>query len=213
MENLIKALEKNNIKGIYVKTKEDAKRQVENLLFDGCTVSCGGSMSLKECGISELIKSDKYIFLDRSRNGITKEEQTEVYRSVIDCDFYLCSANALTKNGEIINVDGNANRVSAIAFGPKKVIMVVGKNKIVNDIKDGFLRVKRIAAPKNCVRLNIDTPCAKLGHCISLQNNDNPDIGDGCDSKSRICCQYLISAKQRVKDRITVIICDEELGY
>ncbi|MCQ2441355.1 MAG: lactate utilization protein [Clostridia bacterium] len=213
MENIIKALERNNIKAIHVKTKEDAKAEVEKMLFDGCTVSCGGSMSLKECGISELIKSDKYIFLDRNRNGITKSEREEVYRSVIGCDFYLCSANALTENGELINVDGNANRVSAIAFGPKKVIMVVGKNKIVKDVKEGFLRVKRIAAPKNCVRLNLDTPCAKLGHCISLLNNDNPDIASGCDSERRICCQYLVSAKQREKDRITVIICDEELGY
>jgi len=213
IEKTIKALEKNNIKGIYVPTKKDVLSKVEEFLFEGCTIRTGGSVSLAECGVMDLIKKPVYNFSDRNRAGITKEEQLDIYKSVIDCDFYLSSSNALTENGELINVDGNCNRISAISFGPKKVILVVGVNKIVENLEEGFLRVKKIAAPKNCVRLNLDTPCSKLGHCVSLEKKSNPCITDGCSSDSRICVNYLVSARQRVKDRITVIICGEELGY
>ena len=112
-----------------------------------------------------------------------------------------------------MNVDGFSNRISSIAFGPKKVIMIVGVNKIVKDVKEGLLRVKKIAAPKNCVRLKLDNPCVKLGKCVSLFKSDDPDMCDGCDKETRICCNYLISAKQREKGRITVVFVNEELGY
>ena len=101
----------------------------------------------------------------------------------------------------------------ADGFGPKKVIMVVGINKIVPDVNEGFLRIKREVAPKNCVRLGIDSPCAKLGHCISLEKSDSPNITDGCAIAGRICCSYIVNAHQRIKDRITVILCGEPLGY
>lgn len=213
IEKVIKALEKNNMHGVYVETRELAEKKVEELLFEGCTITSGGSVSLIESGISELIRKPCYNYLDRNRADITSEEKQELFRKVIGCDFFLCSANALTENGELINVDGFANRISAIAFGPRRVIAVVGINKLVEDVREGFLRVKRIAAPKNCVRLGIDNPCAKLGHCISLEKSDNPDIGDGCNKSTRICCDYLVSGYQREKGRITVIICGEELGY
>ena len=91
--------------------------------------------------------------------------------------------------------------------------MVVGINKLVENVEEGLLRVKKIAAPKNCVRLGIDNPCAKLGHCVSLERSDNPDFAEGCALESRICCSYLINGYQRIKNRITVILCGEPLGY
>lgn len=210
INGVITALEKNNMQGIYVPCINSISGVVEKLLFDGATISAGGSVSLKESGVWELINKPCYNFLDRNRVGITKEE---VYKSTVGADFYFCSTNALTENGELINVDGFCNRISSICFGPKKVIMVVGANKIVKNTEQGLLRVKQIAAPKNCQRLGIDSPCAKLGHCISLEKNDSPDITDGCSCERRICCSYLVSGYQRIKDRITVIICGEELGY
>ncbi|MBR4072474.1 MAG: lactate utilization protein [Clostridia bacterium] len=213
IEKTIKALQKNNIEGLYAATAEDAVRLVKEMLFNNCIITSGGSVSLAESGVLELIKGKDYNYYDRNRMGITAEEQLEVYKATIGCDFYFCSSNAVTENGELINVDGNCNRISAIAFGPKKVVMIVGVNKIVKDIKEGFLRVKKVAAPKNCVRLGVDTPCSRLGHCISLEKMSNPDISDGCDNKGRICANYLVSGKQRVNGRITVIICGENLGY
>lgn len=213
IEGVITALGKNNMQGIYVPCINDITKTVEKLLPAGATISSGGSVSLVESGVWELINKDCYNFYDRNKKGITEQERQKVYQNIIGCDFYFCSANAITENGELLNVDGFANRISAIAFGPKKVIMIVGKNKIVKNLNDAFLRVKKISAPKNCIRLGLDTPCAKLGHCVSLLKNNNPDFADGCNSENRICCDYLISAKQRIKDRITVIICGEDLGY
>lgn len=201
------------MKGIYAETAADARKIVEDMLFDGCTILAGGSMSLIDSGVDGIIRRPCYNFCDRNREGITEAEKQEVFKKAIGCDFYFCSSNAVTENGELINVDGFANRISAIAFGPKRVVMVVGANKIVKDIEEGFLRVKRVAAPKNCVRLGINNPCAKLGHCVSLLKNDNPAMTDGCSSERRICRNYLVSAAQSVADRITVIICSEELGY
>ncbi len=201
------------MEGIYAENRAEALEIVKKMLFEGCTITAGGSRSVIECGVWDEINRNCYNFLDRIRAGITPEEQTQVFRSVIGSDFYFCSTNAITEKGELLNVDGLANRVAAIAFGPKKVIMVVGVNKIVKDLNEGFLRVKREAAPKNCVRLNIDTPCAKLGHCISLEKCDNPDFTDGCNNPRRICVEYLITAKQREKGRISVILVNENLGF
>lgn len=213
IEKLFKNLEKNKMQPLYAETKEDVVKLVKDMLFDGCVITWGGSMSVIECGVDELLSDNKYNFMDRGRAGITAEEQQECFKASIGADFFFCSANAITENGEIVNVDGLANRISSIAFGPKKVVMIVGKNKIVPDLKEAFLRVKKIAAPKNCVRLNKNTPCAKLGHCVSLLNNPDPDFVDGCNCYDRICCDYMISAMQRQKDRITVIIVNENLGY
>ena len=213
IEKLFKNLQKNKMQPLFAETKEDARNLVKDILFDGAVITWGGSMSVIECGIDEILRDKKYNFLDRGRQGITPEEQQECFKASIGADFFFCSTNAITENGELLNVDGLANRISSIAFGPKRVVMIVGVNKIVPNIKDAFLRVKKIAAPKNCVRLNKNTPCAKLGHCVSLLNNDNPDFADGCACDDRICCDYMISATQRQKNRIIVILVNEDLGY
>ncbi len=213
IENVIKALKKNNIDAIFVSSKTQAQQKVREMLFDGATITLGGSVSVKESGVFDILKEERYNLLDRNRIGITEQERFYTYKETVGADFYFCSTNALTENGELINVDGNSNRVSAIAFGPKRVVMIVGTNKIVKDTNEGFLRVKKIAAPKNCERLKIDNPCRKLGHCMSFEKNDNPNMTDGCNKATRICSNYLVSAKQKEKGRITVILVDENLGY
>jgi len=211
--SVIKALNKNNMEAVYCEKKEEIIPLVEKMLFDGCTITAGGSVSVKESGVWDLINSPKYNFLDRTKEGITEEEKEAAFKAAIGCDFFFCSTNALTENGELINVDGFCNRISAIAFGPKKVVMVVGVNKIVKDVNEGFLRIKREVAPKNCVRLGIESPCSKLGHCISLENSDNPVMTAGCNFSGRICCSYIVNSYQRIKDRITIILCNDSLGY
>lgn len=212
-ELIAKNLKSNNMLCTVCDTKADVLAAVKSLLPKGATISSGGSMSLIESGVFSLITSGDYNYLDRSRQGITEQEKQKVFESVISADYYFASANALTVGGDIINVDGFSNRITAITFGPKKVILIVGKNKIVESVSDGFLRVKRIAAPKNCVRLKLNTPCAKLGHCVSLEAKETPAMTDGCKSLDRICCSYSVNSQQRIADRIHVIICKEDLGY
>ena len=163
-------------------------------------------------GITELLKCGDYNYLDRTVPGLTAEQKQEIYRKAFFADVYLTSANAITENGLLFNTDGNSNRVAAIMYGPTSVVVVAGYNKIVADLDEAFLRLRTVASPKNTVRLNCATPCAKTGKCISL-NNENSKFGDGCKSPQRICCNYTVTAQQRNKDRIKVIIVGEELGY
>lgn len=205
IEKTIKALQANNMEVFYAENKEAIPDIVKGILKEGDTISCGGSVTLKECKVDSLMKSGAYNFLDRAE----AEDVAKLYRECFSADAYLTSANAVTENGELINVDGNANRVSCIAFGPKKVICIIGANKIVKDINEGFKRVKTVAAPKNAVRLNTNTPCRELGHCICMDGS----FADGCKSPQRMCVQYVITAFQRDKNRIKVIITPESLGY
>ena len=186
---VIKSLESNNMNPFYAKTSDDARKIVESLLKEGDTVSHGGSVTLKECGIIDMLKSGKYNYLDRSKPGLSPDEIMEVYRKTFFADVYLTSTNAITTNGELYNVDGNSNRVAAMLFGPQKVIVVAGYNKIVNSLEEAANRVKSIAAPINCMRLNKDTYCSEKCQCVSL-NNDNPVMTSGCDSTDRICRNF-----------------------
>lgn len=203
-------LQKNNMEFYYAETKEDVPGIVESLLNEGDIVSSGGSMTLKQCGVIDLLKSNKYKYLDRDAVGIDSIDQ--LYRASFSADAYLSSANAITENGELYNVDGNSNRIAAIAFGPKSVIIVAGYNKIVKDIYEAQKRVKMVSAPANVQRLTCATYCFESGKCISLNSGDS-EISTGCNSDARICCNYLISAKQKHKGRIKVIIVGERLGY
>lgn len=212
IEKTMENLKLNKMEPYFVETKEEVLPLVRTLLKEGDTVSNGGSESLKETGVIDELKSGKYNYLDRSREGITPEEVQEVYRQTYGADVYFASSNAITENGELYNVDGNSNRVSAILFGPKSVVLVCGYNKIVKNIEEAELRVKTCAAPPNCVRLNCDTYCQKAGKCVSL-NNENREIPSGCHSERRICCNFVISAQQRHINRIKVIIVGEKLGY
>ena len=208
MENL----RRNNIKPFYVETKEEVVPLIKTLVKEGDTVSNGGSVTLKQTGVIDELKSGKYNYLDRSREGITRAEIEAVYRDTYSADVYFASSNAVTESGYLYNVDGNSNRVSAILYGPASVVLVCGYNKIVKDIDEAVKRVKTLAAPPNTVRLNCSTYCAEMGSCMSL-NNDGGEICDGCHCEARICCNFVISAQQRHIDRIKVIIVGEELGY
>lgn len=211
IEKTMKNLEKNNIKAFYAESREEVVPLIKTLINKGESVSCGGSVSLKECGVNtEILGSGDYDFIDRT--GLQGEELRRAYGRAFMCDTYFCSSNAVTERGELYNVDGNSNRVACIVYGPKQVIMVVGRNKIVPDINAAVIRVKQKAAPSNTVRLSCDTPCAKLGECVSL-SKENAFICDGCKSDARICCNYVVTAQQRHKDRIKVIIVNEDLGY
>ncbi len=202
-----KNLEKNNIKTYIVNNKDEVADLIKKLIKKGDTVSNGGSESLKQCGIIDLLKSGDYNFIDR-----TQLEPKEAYIKAFSADAYFCSSNAITENGELYNVDGNSNRIAAIAYGPDSVIMVVGYNKIVKNIDEAINRVKAICAPKNCERLEVNSYCKSKGQCMSYLNQSS-EICDGCNSDTRICCNYLISARQRHKDRIKVILVPEVLGY
>lgn len=212
IEKTVNALKENGMNVVFANTAEQARQEVKKLLNKGSTTASGGSVTLKETGIYDLITCEDYNYIDRFE-AKTEEEKAEMFSKISKCDYYFCSANAITENGELVNVDGFSNRVSALCFGPKNVIVVAGKNKLVKDVKEGFLRIKKIAAPKNCVRLNKNTPCAKIGKCISLSETESPDICGGCKSPDRICRNYVVCGPQAVKGRITVIICMEELGY
>ncbi len=205
-------LRKNQMEAYVVADKAAAYEKVKELMHPGDTVSVGGSKTLDECGILPLLRNGDYRFLDRYAENLSKEEIGEVFRDCFKADTYLTSSNAVTADGVLYNVDGNSNRVTAMAFGPKSVIVVAGKNKIVKDLDEAIYRVKTVAAPLNAVRLNCKTPCAKLGHCISLDTMEHPQMADGCKTSGRICCNYLVSGLQRVPGRIKVILVDEELG-
>ena len=211
-EALIENLKKNNMEPYFVETKDEVVPLVEKLTNEGDIVSCGGSVTLQETGVFEFLKSGRYNFLDRSKEGLTPEEVQKVYRDTFSADVFFGSANALTEKGEIYNVDGNANRISAMTFGPKNVILIVGKNKIVSDLKQAEIRVKTVCAPKNCKRLGLDTPCSRTGKCVSL-SKDEHFMSDGCTGDTRICCSYTILGYQRAKNRIKVIIVNEDLGF
>ncbi|MDE6034984.1 MAG: lactate utilization protein [Ruminococcus sp.] len=205
-ENLIK----NNMGFYYAETKEDVKSIVESLLKKGDVITNGGTVSMAECGIADLLRCGDYTYLDRT--GKSREEVEEIYIKAYSADVYISSSNAITEDGVLYNVDGNSNRVSAIAYGPKSVVIIAGYNKIVKNLDEAVNRVKRESAPPNCVRLDCPTPCKETGECISLSKTGS-QITDGCSGDGRICCNYLISAKQRQKNRIKVILVGEELGY
>ena len=204
-------LKKNNMEFYYAETSADVRPIVESLLKEGDVITNGGTVTMSEIGLKPLLESSKYKYLDRAKVN-TPEEVIELYRKSFFADVYISSSNAITEDGVLYNVDGNSNRIAAIAFGPKSVIIIAGYNKIVKDLKEAELRVKREAAPPNCVRLNCDTYCKEKGECVSLAKADQ-QMYDGCGGDGRICCNYLISAQQRHKGRIKVIIVGEELGY
>lgn len=212
IEKTMENLKKNKMQPYYCETKEEACELVRTLINKGDVISSGGSVTLKQTGVYDVITSSDYNYLDRSAEGITREQIEEVYRKTFCADAFFTSTNAVTENGELYNVDGNSNRVAAILYGPKSVIVVCGYNKIVKNIDEAVKRVKTCAAPPNTVRLSCDTYCAKTGHCVSLEQ-ENSELCHGCHSDQRICCNFVICAQQRHLNRIKVIIIGEEYGY
>lgn len=203
----LRALRRNRMAADYVATTAEIVPLLERLLPAGAKCALGGSESLKEAGVLELLHSGKYELIDRYEPGLTPEQTEERVRAGLTADVFLCSSNAVTERGELVNVDGRSNRCAALLYGPKRVFLVVGVNKIVPDVAAGLERVKTIAAPRNAERLGCATGCRATGKCVT----DEPFAG--CASEGRICSNYVISAMQRTQDRIHVILCGEPLGY
>ena len=201
VEKTAENLRKNGFEVQILEHATDVVPVLREIIPDGAVVAHGGSMSLAECGVMELLRSGPYQYLDRDRAGITPEERLECMRQALLSDVYLASANALIESGMIYNVDGNGNRVAALAFGPKEVILVVGYNKIVEDLHEAHRRLRHLAAPANTKRLNRNTPCAKTGICAD------------CHSPERICCTYTVQRFSKTPGRIKVILVAEPLGY
>lgn len=207
IERTMKALSRNKMKPYFVENFDELHGLVRELIKDDKLITAGGSMTLKESGVSELLMNEyKGIYIDRSE-GKNPEEVGEIFRKAFVSDTFFASSNAITEEGELYNVDGNGNRVSAMIFGPKQVIIVAGVNKIVKDRVEAKLRVENNVAPRNAKRLNCATPCAQTGECERLRS------GEPCSSPARVCCSYVILGQQRVPDRIKVILVNQELGY
>lgn len=195
------ALEKNNYDVYVVEKASDAAKKIEEIIEKGSKVSFGGSISILESGVLDILRNGQYDLLDRYKEGLTKEDIGEIFRESFFADYYITSTNALTENGELVNLDGNGNRVAAMIFGPKKVIVIAGINKIVKDLDEAYIRVRNTAAPINAKRLDKKTPCSQLGRCID------------CSSPDRICNHMVVSYKQNTRGRGIVIIAKEEIGY
>jgi L-lactate utilization protein LutB len=201
-QETIKALEKNNIWACYVETAEEARKKVISLIPEGSKVGHGGSLTLQQLGIMEVLRKGNYNFIDRSIPEISEDQKYMLRRESLLADVFLMSTNALTREGQLVNLDGSGNRVAALIFGPPKVIVIAGINKIVANIETAVDRIKNYVAPIHAKRGDRDLPCAKEGKCVD------------CHAPKRFCNALVIIEHQYLKnkDRIMVIIVGEELG-
>lgn len=199
-ERIIKGLKSRNMEGYYAGTKEEALKKALELIPEGSSIGWGGSMSIKEIGLKDAVCTGNYKVFNRDVCK-TPEEKREMELATYGCDYFITSANAITEDGVMVNIDGNANRVSAIAYGPKNVVMIVGMNKAVKTVDDAMSRARNEAAPINAQRFGINTPCSKEGMCFD------------CKSPDTICCQIMITRFSKVPNRIKVILVNEDLGF
>ena len=196
-EQIIKGLESRNMTGYYAKSKEEALKMALDLIPEGSRVTKGGSMSVVEIGLEDAVKNGNYEYCDRAAMKDKREAELFAYSA----DVYLGSVNAITEDGVLVNIDGNSNRVSAYAYGPKKLVLIVGLNKVARDADAAMKRARNEAATINAQRFGLSTPCSKTGRCMD------------CKSPDTICCQFLITRYSRHKDRIHVILVNENLGF
>ena len=196
-QKVIKGLESRNMSGYYAATKEEALQKALELIPEGSSVTMGGCMSAQEIGLVDAVKNGNYNFIDRYAFANPREGALMAY----DADVYLASANAMTEDGVLVNIDGNSNRVSAIAHGPKKVVFIIGMNKVCDDVDGAMKRARNVAAPINAQRFGLSTPCAKTGSCMN------------CKSPDTICCQFLITRYSKHPGRIHVILVNDNLGF
>ena len=196
-QRVIKGLKSRNMDGYYAASKEDALRQALELIPEGSTVTMGGGESVHAIGLPTALKEGNYDFIDRD----AYEDKRKAMLMAYDADVFLSSVNAMTEDGVLVNIDGNSNRVSAIAQGPRKVVFIVGMNKVCNDADGAMKRARNVAAPINAQRFDLNTPCRKTGACMD------------CKSPDTICCQFLITRFSRHAGRIHVILVNDTLGF
>ena len=195
-KTVIKGLDSRNMTGYYAESKEEALKKALELIPEGSTIAMGGCMSAHEIGLIDALKKGNYNYLDRD-----KMEPRESLLASYDADVFLTSANAISNDGILVNIDGNSNRVSCIAQGSKKVVCIVGMNKVCDDLDGAMKRARSVAAPINAQRFNIKTPCKETGKCFD------------CKSPDTICCQFLITRYSRHAGRIHVILVNDNLGF
>lgn len=198
---IIKNLKKRRMEGFYVPTAAEALEKAQSFLTPGCSASSGGSMTLQEIGLMDALRArDDVTFIDRE-SGTNPDEMLAIQRRAFSCDFYFMSTNAITIDGELVNIDGTGNRVASLIYGPKNVIIIAGMNKVTADVHSALKRVRSTASAPNCIRLNRNTPCALTGKCGECLGDDS------------ICSQTVITRRSGFKDRIKVILVGENLGY
>lgn len=196
-QKVMKGLESRNMKAYYAENKGEALKIALELIPEGSVVTMGGSMSAHEIGLVDALKNGDYNFVDRDAVADKRAAMLAAY----DADYFLTSANAITEDGVMVNIDGNSNRVSAIAQGPRHVIVIVGMNKVCPDVDTAMKRARNVAAPINAQRFGLNTPCSKTGSCMN------------CKSPDTICCQFLITRFSRHEGRIHVIMVNDSLGF
>jgi L-lactate utilization protein LutB len=197
----VERLEAHDFKALYVKSKEEASKEIWKHITPQTRVGTPGAMTIRELGILDRIEAKGNLVYDHWKPGLSKEKNLDVRKSQMTCDLLLSSVNAVTMNGELVNIDGIGNRVNAMNFGPGKVILVAGYNKIVEDVQEAIKRIKNVAAPINARRLNADVPCAKLGKCVD------------CNVPGRICRIIVIQERRPSLTDMLIILVGEELGY
>ena len=200
-EQVIKNLKKRHMDGYYCKTPQEAVSLASSLMSAGSSVTWGGCMTMKEIGLLDEIKSrHDLVVMDRA-DAKTPEEVDALYRKAFSADTFIMSTNAITLDGELLNIDGTGNRVAALIYGPKQVLVIAGMNKVCKDLDEAMTRVRNIASPPNCIRLDKKTPCASTGVC-----------GD-CLSADCICNQIVTTRNSRDPQRIKVILVEGSWGF
>lgn len=201
VDNLIKNLKKRHMEGFYFSSKDELMSYLEGELESGDVIGSGGSVTLKELGVIDYINSRKDLeYLDRNKCK-SREEVEDIMRRAFTGDKYFLSTNAITRDGILVNIDGNGNRLAALIYGPKKVYVICGTNKICDDVESAYKRVKNIASPPNCIRLDKKTPCVSTGKC------------ENCLSPDCICNQIVVTRNSRDEERIKVLIVDGNWGF
>ena len=199
-QRMIKNLEQRHYDAYFCKTAEDIRNQVKELIPEGSTISWGGSMTIRDSGVTKMLKAGNYEVFDRD-DVTTQEDKLRIYRKAFECDYYLASVNAISEDGVIINIDGNGNRVAAITWGPEHVILIVSLNKVCQDVDAAIKRARSTAAPTNMARFDFKTPCQIDGSCHD------------CKSKDSICNYISIQRMSHPAKRHIVILTSEDLGY
>lgn len=189
ISTLINSLNSHNMKGYFVNTREELTLLLEELIISDSSVGCGDSVTLEETGIFDLLRNGNYIFYDKFAFGLSKEDKRTIYLKNFSADTFICSTNAVTVDGKIFNIDGNGSRVAPMLYGPDQVIIIIGINKITEDIDSAIKRARQIAAPLDAKRLRKNTPCTSLDRCID------------CKHKERICNDFVLITGQFIKDR------------
>lgn len=201
VKKTIEKLEAHEFKAIYTRNKEEAVAEIWKYIGPETRVGVGGSMTIRELGILETLKSKGNAVYDHWVPGLSKDQSLHIRRSQLTCDVFLCSVNAISMTGELVNIDGAGNRVSSTVFGPEKVILVVGYQKIANTLEEALKRARDVAASINAKRLKADVPCVKLGKCVD------------CNSPDRVCRVVVIHERRPSYTDMMIILVGEELGY